>query len=156
MIATFTDPGTKIACFSCKRPGRYGKWMGSAVLSSLVVLLLVGVACSVLRRVAMRDLKLLQRDEKAGLLRVELRRRTEMRTHADVRGGQSFPEPAETRHLTWLCCELPIWSRVETIGLPSSCEGRIDQVQADEFDRHFTPAFRRRATTSKASRAAAA
>ncbi|WP_418320229.1 hypothetical protein [Piscinibacter sakaiensis] len=129
------------------------KRSGFVVLSSLVVLLLIIVGCSVWRRLAMCDLTLVRRDE-AGLLRIELRRRTEMRTHADGRGGQSFPEPAETRHLTWLFCELPVWSRVESIGLPSSCEGRIDKVQADEFDRHFTPAFQRR-PPAKASRAAA-
>lgn len=129
--------------------------MGGAVLSSLVGLLLVAVACSAWRRLAMRDHKLVRRAD-AGLLRIELRRCTEMRSHADGRGGQSFPQPAETRHLTWLFCELPVWSRTESIGLPSACEARIEQVQADEFDRHFTPAFRRRPVPTKPSRAAAA
>ncbi len=125
------------------------------MVSGLVVVLLVLVAFSAWRRLTMRDHMLVRRDE-AGLLRVELRRRTEMCSHADGSGGQSFPEPTETRSLTWLFCELPVWNRVESIGLPSTCEGRIEQVGAEEFDRHFTPAFGLRRPAAKTSRPAAA
>lgn len=128
---------------------------GVVVVASVVALFFVVLACSVWRRLAMRGLALVRRDD-AGLLRIELRRHSGMQTHADGRGGRSYPEPVETRHLTWLLCEVPVWSRVESIGLPSQCEDRIEKVGADEFDRHFTPQFQRRRGLSESSQAATA
>lgn len=122
------------------------------MLSLWIVAGLIAVVYLGSRRLqTMRATQLLQRGE-VGLLRVELRRCTEMRSHADGRGGLSYPQPVETRSLIWLCCELPLWSRCESIGLPVGCEGRLGQLQADEFDRHFTAAFRQSSKTAAARR----
>lgn len=93
------------------------------------------------RRMRMREMQLLRR-EASGLLRVELRRRVEMRSHDDGRGGRSFPQPVETRCLTWLVAELPFWSRRESVGLPPGSEARLALVSAEECDRHFATDYR--------------
>ncbi len=115
--------------------------MGGVVFLALVTATLVLVAYGVWRRLQLRSMELVWR-ETEGLARIELRRVTEMRSHVDGGGGVSFPEPTETRSLTWLCCELPLWSKTESIGLPSGSEGRISEVRAEEFDPHFTADFR--------------
>ncbi len=112
------------------------------MLVEVVGLSLVGVFTYVTcRRMRLREMQLLRR-QGSSLLRLELRRRVEMRSHADGGGGRSFPEPVETRSLTWLVLELPCWSRRESIGLPPGSEGRLEQVAADECDRHFASDYR--------------
>ncbi len=107
---------------------------------SVAVFLFV-IACLMARRMQLGEMATVHRHGRH-LLHLELRRCIEMRTHADGLGGFSYPEPAETRILTWQCCGLPVWSRTESIGLPASCESRIDEVRPEDFDQHFTPAFR--------------
>ncbi|GAP33898.1 hypothetical protein ISF6_1676 [Piscinibacter sakaiensis] len=113
------------------------------VSSSLLCLLsLAGLVVLVHRRRGQRGEELLRREAR-GPLRRELRRATGMQVHDDGLGGRSFPTPIETRRLTWLCWELPLWSRLESIGLPCGSEARLHELGADEFDRHFAPAFQR-------------
>lgn len=112
------------------------------MFAELVGVTAVGlVAFLTCRRVQMRDMQLLRRDGNL-LLRRELRRRVEMCSHANGLGGQSFPEPVETRSLTWVLCEIPCWSRRESIGLPPGSECRLEQLGADECDRHFASEYR--------------
>lgn len=102
---------------------------------------LIVIACLMARRLQLGEMATLRRDGNP-VLRRELRRRVEMRTHADGLGGVSFPEPAETRVLCWQVCALPVWSRTESIGLPVTCEGCIEAVRPEDYDQHFTPAFK--------------
>ena len=111
-------------------------------MAGLVGVAAVGlIAYLTCRRMQMRETQLLRRDGSA-LLRLELRRSVEMRSHANGLGGQSFPEPVETRSLTWLVCEVPCWSQRESIGLPPGSEGRLEQLGPDECDRHFASEYR--------------
>ncbi len=111
---------------------------------------LVVLACLLVRRIQLGEMVTLKRDGHP-LWQVQLRRCIEMRTHADGLGGFSFPEPAETRIVSWHICTLPVWSVRESIGLPASCESRIDELPAEEFDQHFTSSFR--LTTQRTSSA---
>lgn len=103
--------------------------------------IVIVIACLTARRMQLGAMATLRREGRR-LWCVELRRRVEMRTHADGLGGFSFPQPAETRILTWQVCELPVWSRTESIGLPAACESRIDEVSPEDFDQHFTASFK--------------
>lgn len=116
--------------------------MDKSVLAEAVGLSMVGLlgylSC---RRLRLREMQLLRR-EGGGLLRLELRRSVEMHTHANGDGGRSYPEPVETRCLTWLVCEMPCWSRRESVGLPPGSEGRLSLLGPDECDRHFAAEYR--------------
>lgn len=53
-----------------------------------------------------------------------------------------FPRPVEERVLAWRIGGLLVWTEHSSIGLPLETDWRIDQIDAEEFDRHFTPRFR--------------
>lgn len=133
--------------------------MEGNVVLVLCAATLVVFACLMCRCVRLGAMATLRR-EGNHWLRVDLRRRIEMRTHADGLGGFSYPEPAETRILSWRLCGLPVWSRTESIGLPADCEGHTDEVRPEDFDQHFTVTFKlepqQSRSTQRASRTAVA
>lgn len=116
-----------------------------ALVESFVVLLMGVLAVALVgrarTRIRLNRQQLVRRDVCHAWLEVELRRQTELSSHADGLGGRSYPEPTETRTLALVCCGLPVWTRSESIGLPCGSESRFAQLGAADFDRHFTPPF---------------
>jgi hypothetical protein len=110
------------------------------LVSASAICVMSGWAVSRLRlRHALKNQHLL-RQERIGLVKLELRRWVGLQSHADGLGGQSLPQPVETRTLVWSCCGLPLWQRVASIGLPLGSEASFATLEPQEFDHHFDAA----------------
>lgn len=60
----------------------------------------------------------------------------------DEMGCLKLPTPREMRTILARFAGVPVWRRVESVGLPNEAADRINAVAAHEFDSAFSSSFR--------------